>query len=247
MNAIVKVASTTLPSGGPGPPISMRRLKEIVQRLPNTRANFNGISAEIMLETSKIAAAEIAIMYRKVMEKGRQVGLLVGGWAGWNAFTMGCPQRSVMGPSLSTLLLNDIFSLPMPTEYRLFAYADDVTAVIEGHRQGKIPTGPDTLNGGYVHRDGCKHQSVRNHNGQFVKLWVFRKGDSQTSGKVLRQDVLGVCHLMRNQITGTQNYIQGYLCCSYNVCGSSMIQQGLIPGGEELVIKNAATCLDLNY
>ncbi|GBP42638.1 Putative 115 kDa protein in type-1 retrotransposable element R1DM [Eumeta japonica] len=62
----------------------------------------------------------------------RRVRLFVGCRAGWKATTMGCPQGSILGPMLWNLLLSDIFRLPLPGGCKLIAYADDVTAVIEG-------------------------------------------------------------------------------------------------------------------
>ncbi|GBP86233.1 hypothetical protein EVAR_57353_1 [Eumeta japonica] len=149
----VKIASTALPGGWSAPPISMRCLEEIVRRLPNTSLILDGITAKIVREAWKVAAAEITMMYIKciveakfpdvwkvgrliVLPKGRQIGLRVGGRAGWKASTLGCPHGSVMGPSLWKLLLVDVFRLPkpmpMPMGCRLFAYTDNITAVMEG-------------------------------------------------------------------------------------------------------------------
>ncbi|GBP96302.1 Retrovirus-related Pol polyprotein from type-1 retrotransposable element R1 [Eumeta japonica] len=75
----------------------------------------------------------------------RRVGLFVGCRAGWKATTMGCPQGSVLGPTLWNLLLSDVFRLPMPGGCRLIAYADDVTAVIGGDSRAELERKGNTL------------------------------------------------------------------------------------------------------
>ncbi|GBP66709.1 Putative 115 kDa protein in type-1 retrotransposable element R1DM [Eumeta japonica] len=51
---------------------------------------------------------------------------------------MGCPQGSVLEHMLCNLLLSDIFRLPLPGGCKLIAYADDVTAVIEGENRTEL-------------------------------------------------------------------------------------------------------------
>ena len=69
---------------------------------------------------------------------GRRVGLFVGDQVVWKRSTMGCPQGSVLGPTLWNVLLDDILRLPMPEGVSMVAYADDVTIVIEAPSRAAI-------------------------------------------------------------------------------------------------------------
>lgn len=68
----------------------------------------------------------------------RRVGLFVGGGVVWKTATMGCPQGSVLGPSLWNLLMDDLLRLPFPDGVTLVAYADDVTVLIESNSRAGI-------------------------------------------------------------------------------------------------------------
>ncbi|GBP53064.1 Retrovirus-related Pol polyprotein from type-1 retrotransposable element R1 [Eumeta japonica] len=52
----------------------------------------------------------------------------------------GIPRGSVVGPALWNMLLDDLFRLPVPAGCRLKAYADDVTAEVEGNSRPEIKT-----------------------------------------------------------------------------------------------------------
>lgn len=69
---------------------------------------------------------------------GRQVGLFMGDRVVWKRSTMGCPQGSVLGPTLWNILMDDILRLPMPAGVSMVAYADDVTIVIEAPSRAAI-------------------------------------------------------------------------------------------------------------
>lgn len=56
----------------------------------------------------------------------------------WKSATMGCPQGSVLGPTLWNLLIDDTLRLPTPVGVTLVAYADDVTVVIEASSRATI-------------------------------------------------------------------------------------------------------------
>ncbi|GBP34174.1 Putative 115 kDa protein in type-1 retrotransposable element R1DM [Eumeta japonica] len=62
----------------------------------------------------------------------------IGGRVGSKVPTMGCRQGSVVGSVLWNLLLDNLFRLPIPDKCKLIAYADDVTAVIEGNCRAEI-------------------------------------------------------------------------------------------------------------
>lgn len=68
----------------------------------------------------------------------RRVGLFMGRQVVWKRSTMGCPQGSVLGPTLWNLLLDDILRLPMPEGVSMTAYADDITIAIEAPTRAKI-------------------------------------------------------------------------------------------------------------
>lgn len=68
----------------------------------------------------------------------RTVTLVAGDQRASKRSTMGCPQGSVLGPTLWNLLLNDILLLPFPEGVTLIAYADDVTVVIEASSRAQI-------------------------------------------------------------------------------------------------------------
>ena len=68
----------------------------------------------------------------------RRVGLFVGSRVEWKVSTMGCPQGSVLGPSLWNVLLDDLLRLPLPAGVRMVAYADDVTILIESQSRAGI-------------------------------------------------------------------------------------------------------------
>lgn len=68
----------------------------------------------------------------------RRVGLFMGRQAVWKKTTMGCPQGSVLGPTLWNLLLDDILKLPVPEGVSMVAYADDITLIIEAPSRAAI-------------------------------------------------------------------------------------------------------------
>lgn len=68
----------------------------------------------------------------------RRVCFTAGNQTSWKHNTMGCPQGSVLGPTLWNLLLNDLLLLPRPEGVHLIAYADDVTVVIEASSRAEI-------------------------------------------------------------------------------------------------------------
>lgn len=69
---------------------------------------------------------------------GRRIGLSIGSRTLWKTSTMGCPQGSVLGPTLWNLLLDDLLRLPKPDGVTVVAYADDVTLVIEASSRASI-------------------------------------------------------------------------------------------------------------
>lgn len=68
----------------------------------------------------------------------RRVTFTVGNRSAYKNCTMGCPQGSVLGPTLWNILLNDLLLLPKPEGVHLIAYADDVTIVIEATSRADI-------------------------------------------------------------------------------------------------------------
>nr|CAX36788.1 hypothetical protein [Papilio dardanus] len=68
----------------------------------------------------------------------RRVGLFVGDQLVWKTSTMGCPQGSVLGPTLWNLLMNDLLLLPLPEGVTMVAYADDISILIEANSRARI-------------------------------------------------------------------------------------------------------------
>ncbi|CAK1595986.1 unnamed protein product [Parnassius mnemosyne] len=78
-------------------------------------------------------------IYRMLVDyfTSRRVGLYIGDRVEWKTSTMGCPQGSVLGPTLWNVLMDDLLRLPLPEGVAMTAYADDVTILIEsGTRAG---------------------------------------------------------------------------------------------------------------
>ncbi|GBO98509.1 Retrovirus-related Pol polyprotein from type-1 retrotransposable element R1 [Eumeta japonica] len=76
----------------------------------------------------------------------RKVVLFIGAEVTWKRSTMGCPQGSVLDPTLWNVLLDDLLRLSFPAGVKVVAYADDVTILLEvpsrsGNR-GAISCGP---------------------------------------------------------------------------------------------------------
>ncbi|CAK1597196.1 unnamed protein product [Parnassius mnemosyne] len=68
----------------------------------------------------------------------RRVGLFIGDRVEWKTSTMGCPQGSVLGPTLWNVLMDDLLRLPLPEGVAMTAYADDVTILIESQTRAGI-------------------------------------------------------------------------------------------------------------
>ncbi|CAK1591435.1 unnamed protein product [Parnassius mnemosyne] len=68
----------------------------------------------------------------------RRVGLYIGDRVEWKTSTMGCPQGSVLGPTLWNVLMDDLLRLPLPEGVTMTAYADDVTILIESETRAGI-------------------------------------------------------------------------------------------------------------
>ncbi|CAH2083495.1 unnamed protein product [Euphydryas editha] len=67
----------------------------------------------------------------------RRVGMFMGHTVVWKAATMGCPQGSVLGPTLWNVLMDDLLRLPLPGGVSIVAFGDDVTILVEsGARAG---------------------------------------------------------------------------------------------------------------
>lgn len=79
-------------------------------------------------------------IYRIIVSyfNNRRVGLFMGNQVEWKRSTMGCPQGSVLGPTIWNLLLDDILKLPVPEGVSMIAYADDITVVIEAPSRAAI-------------------------------------------------------------------------------------------------------------
>lgn len=75
----------------------------------------------------------------------RRVCFVAGNQTTWKTNTMGCPQGSVLGPTLWNLLLNDLLLLPRPEGVHLIAYADDVTIAIEASSRAEIERNAATM------------------------------------------------------------------------------------------------------
>ncbi|XP_063835634.1 uncharacterized protein LOC135084822 [Ostrinia nubilalis] len=69
---------------------------------------------------------------------GHRVGLIAGSRVLWKVSTMGCPQGSVLGPTLWNVLMDDLLRLPLPGGVSMVAYADDVTILIEANSRAAI-------------------------------------------------------------------------------------------------------------
>ncbi|CAK1550988.1 unnamed protein product [Leptosia nina] len=68
----------------------------------------------------------------------RRVGMFAGSVVVWKDATMGCPQGSVLGPTLWNILVDDLLRMAVPTGVTLVAYADDVTVLVEANSRAEI-------------------------------------------------------------------------------------------------------------
>ncbi|GBP88523.1 Retrovirus-related Pol polyprotein from type-1 retrotransposable element R1 [Eumeta japonica] len=87
-------------------------------------------------------------IYRMLRDyfSNRRVCLYLGPEVFWKASTMGCPQGSVLGPTLWNVLMDDLLRLPLPDGVRIVAYADDVSVLIGAESRIGIETkARDTL------------------------------------------------------------------------------------------------------
>ncbi|CAK1594413.1 unnamed protein product [Parnassius mnemosyne] len=135
-----------MPSGGAAPPLKVEELGGIVKALPNTAPGLDGISPgafdnacwPMMMVKAKRGGCPPNI-YRMFVDyfTSRRVGLYIGDRVEWKTSTMGCPQGSVLGPTLWNVLMNDLLRLPLPEGVAMTAYADDVTIlIVSGTRAG---------------------------------------------------------------------------------------------------------------
>ncbi|CAH4035810.1 unnamed protein product [Pieris brassicae] len=69
---------------------------------------------------------------------GRRVGMFANNVSVWKNSTMGCPQGSVLGPTLWNILVDDLLRMAVPPGVELVAYADDVTVLIEANSRADI-------------------------------------------------------------------------------------------------------------
>ncbi|GBP88565.1 Retrovirus-related Pol polyprotein from type-1 retrotransposable element R1 [Eumeta japonica] len=87
-------------------------------------------------------------IYRMLRDyfSNRRVCLYLSPEVFWKASTMGCPQGSVLGPTLWNVLMDDLLRLPLPDGVRIVAYADDVSVLIGAESRIGIETkARDTL------------------------------------------------------------------------------------------------------
>ncbi|GBP50154.1 Retrovirus-related Pol polyprotein from type-1 retrotransposable element R1 [Eumeta japonica] len=57
----------------------------------------------------------------------KRAGFFVGLDVEWKLFSMGCPQDSLLGPTLWNVLIDDMLRLLFPAGFQTVAYADDIT------------------------------------------------------------------------------------------------------------------------
>lgn len=76
----------------------------------------------------------------------RRVAMIAGHHAEWKVATMGCPQGSVLGPTLWNILLDDLLALS-PEGVEMVAYADDVTVLVRGDSRAAIERRADAVLG----------------------------------------------------------------------------------------------------
>ena len=70
----------------------------------------------------------------------RRVILTQGGLDHQKVLSRGCPQGSVLSPILWNILVNSLLKLPLPTNYSITAYADDITLLISANSRSQIET-----------------------------------------------------------------------------------------------------------
>lgn len=68
----------------------------------------------------------------------RRVAMIAGDRAVWKTSSMGCPQGSVLGPTLWNVLMDDLLRLPVPSGVQFIAYADDLTVLVAGDARREI-------------------------------------------------------------------------------------------------------------
>src|SRR5215469_13367620 len=66
----------------------------------------------------------------------RQISLNVGTASASKFTSRGCPQGASLSPLLWNIAISEIFSIPLPLNYQILAFADDIT-IICGSRQIK--------------------------------------------------------------------------------------------------------------
>lgn len=80
-------------------------------------------------------------IYRMLTDyfRGRRIAVVAGECAEWKVSTMGCPQGSVLGPTLWNVLMDDLLALPQGIEgTEMVAYADDVTVLVRGDSRAQL-------------------------------------------------------------------------------------------------------------